>query len=121
MCLTFFIIYLFIYFYLHLSSEFNKTFMDLLKRQFGTRRVKATTVYNEFIHDRDHTHMNATIWPTLTDYVQYLGKSGKCVVDQADDGWYIRYIDRDPETLRRQAEAEKKEKVSNSFSLIYLF
>lgn len=93
------------------STEFNKTFMDLLKRQFGTRRVKATTVYNEFIHDRDHTHMNATIWPTLTDYVQYLGKSGKCVVDQADDGWYIRYIDRDPETLRRQAEAEKKEKM----------
>ncbi len=32
-------------------------------------------------------------------------------MDQTEKGWYIQYIDRDPETIRRQAEKERKTKM----------
>jgi hypothetical protein len=63
--------------------------------------VAANKVYNEYIANRNHTHMNATIWSTLTEFVQYLGKEGKCHVEETDKGWYIKYIDRDPEAIAR--------------------
>lgn len=31
-------------------------------------------------------------------------------MDETPKGWYIQYIDRDPETIRRQLELEKKKK-----------
>jgi len=46
--------------------------------------------------------MNATIWNTLTDFVKYLGKEGICEVEETEKGWFIKWIDRRPETLARQ-------------------
>ncbi|XP_057588502.1 DNA/RNA-binding protein KIN17 isoform X3 [Hippopotamus amphibius kiboko] len=54
--------------------------------------------------------MNATQWETLTDFTKWLGREGLCKVDETPKGWYIQYIDRDPETIRRQLELEKKKK-----------
>ena len=31
-----------------------------------------------------------------------LSDSGHCKVDQTEKGWFIQYIDRDPETIERQ-------------------
>ena len=56
--------------------------------------------------------MNATKWVTLSGFIQYLGKSGKCTVDETEKGWYITWIDRDPETIARQEAMSKKEKLS---------
>ena len=39
---------------------------------------------------RVHQHMNSTKWQTLTDFVQYLGKTGKCVVAETDRGFDIQ-------------------------------
>ncbi|KAI1239519.1 hypothetical protein IHE44_0012644 [Lamprotornis superbus] len=36
--------------------------------------------------------------------------AGLCKVDETPKGWYIQYIDRDPETIRRQQEQERKKK-----------
>ena len=36
---------------------------------------------------------------------------GHCNVDQTEKGWFVQYIDRDPETIRRQTEMAKKEKM----------
>lgn len=36
---------------------------------------------------------------------------GHCVVDQTEKGWFVQYVDRDPETIRRQTEMAKKEKM----------
>ena len=55
--------------------------------------------------------MNATRWLTLTDYVQWLGRKGICLVDETEKGWFVTYIDRDPETLRRQEAIVKKRKL----------
>ena len=93
------------------SYEFEKCFLQLLKRQFGTKRVSANLVYQEYIRDRSHTHMNATKWTTLTGFVRFLGKTGKAVVDDTEKGWFITYIDRDPETIARQEADAKKQKL----------
>ncbi|XP_013789460.1 DNA/RNA-binding protein KIN17-like [Limulus polyphemus] len=93
------------------SEEFLNTFMELLKRRFGTKRIHANQVYQEYIADRDHLHMNSTQWETLTDFVKWLGREGHCTVDETEKGWFITYIDRDPETIRRQEAVSKKEKL----------
>ncbi|KRY08979.1 Actin-related protein 2 [Trichinella patagoniensis] len=88
------------------SGEFKKGFLDILTRQFGTKRVKANTVYQEYIKDRNHVHMNSTCWFTLTGFVNYLGRTGICKVDQTEKGWFIQYIDRSLEE-RREKMAKK--------------
>jgi len=94
------------------SGEFEKSFISLLSRCHGTKRTFANAVYQEYIKEKDHTHMNATKWTTLTGFIQHLGKSGKCVVDETEKGWYITWIDRDPETIARQEASNKKVKLA---------
>ncbi|KAM7367331.1 hypothetical protein PAMP_015241 [Pampus punctatissimus] len=76
----------------------------------GTKRVHNNIVYNEYISDREHVHMNSTQWETLTDFTKWLGREGLCKVDETPKGWYVQYIDRDPETIRRQEEQARKKK-----------
>ncbi|XP_069834860.1 DNA/RNA-binding protein KIN17 isoform X1 [Dendropsophus ebraccatus] len=94
----------------YFSDEFRTEFLELLRRRFGTKRVHNNIVYNEYISHREHVHMNATQWETLTDFTKWLGRAGLCKVDETPKGWYIQYIDRDPETIKKQQEQEKKKK-----------
>ncbi|XP_055509413.1 DNA/RNA-binding protein KIN17 isoform X2 [Leucoraja erinacea] len=94
----------------YFSEEFRNEFLELLRRRFGTKRVHNNVIYNEYISHREHVHMNATMWETLTDFTKWLGREGYCKVDETPKGWYIQYIDRDPETICRQQELEKKKK-----------
>lgn len=94
----------------YFSDEFKSDFLELIRRRFGTKRVHNNIVYNEYISDREHVHMNSTQWETLTDFTKWLGKEGYCKVDETPKGWYVQYIDRDPETIRRQEELERKKK-----------
>ncbi|XP_033106526.1 DNA/RNA-binding protein KIN17-like isoform X2 [Anneissia japonica] len=95
----------------YFSEEFLDGFMELLKRRFGTRRIHSNVIYNEYIQDRDHIHMTSTQWETLTDFVKWLGREGYVTVDHTEKGWFITYIDRDPEVLARQKLLEKREKI----------
>lgn len=63
-------------------------------------RVEAHKVYNEFIQDRHHIHMNSTKWLTLSEYVKYLGKEGICTVEESPKGWFIRLVQREPADVR---------------------
>lgn len=58
------------------SQQFLQDFMKLLSHSYGTRRVNANEVYQEYIKDKNHYHMNATRWTTLTGFVMFLGKTG---------------------------------------------
>lgn len=58
--------------------------------------------------DKNHVHMNSTKWASLSDFVQYLGKKGICVVEETERGWYVTYIERDPALLARQEALKKK-------------
>ncbi|CAK1597409.1 unnamed protein product [Parnassius mnemosyne] len=93
------------------SKEFSDGYLELLRRQFGTKRVNANKVYQDYISNRDHLHMNATQWETLTDFVKWLGREGKCVVDETEKGWFVAYIDRDPAGIAAQEAKAKKEKM----------
>ena len=68
------------------SSEFNTCYVNTLKRRFGTKRVHANIVYQEYINDKDHIHMNSTRWLTLTDYVKWLVKASVLLTRQKKVG-----------------------------------
>ena len=80
--------------------------------RFGTKRVKANNVYQEFIQDKHHLHMNATRWVTLTEFIKHLGRTGVAHVDETDKGWFIAWIDRSPKALEKQEASLKKERAT---------
>jgi DNA/RNA-binding protein KIN17 len=84
------------------SKEFETIFLDTLRMRHSTARVNANNVYQEVIRDKSHIHMNATIWATLTDFCKYLGKTGKCIVEETEQGWFVTYIERDISKLERE-------------------
>ncbi|KAG9400268.1 hypothetical protein AC1031_011180 [Aphanomyces cochlioides] len=94
------------------SEMFERAFLENLRRSHTTKRVSAHVVYNEYIRDKHHVHMNATRWTTLSGFVQYLGKTGKCVVEETEKGWFIQYINRDPAAIARQEELKRKQQSS---------
>ncbi|PSR70847.1 hypothetical protein PHLCEN_2v13288 [Hermanssonia centrifuga] len=96
------------------SSTFQHEFIQLLSRRFGTKRVKANTVYQEFIQDRNHLHMNSTRWVTLTEFAKHLGRSGLARVDETEKGWFIAWIDNSPKALAKQEASMKKERATTS-------
>lgn len=96
------------------SYDFAKGYLTILRRQFGTKRVNANKVYQEYISDKDHVHMNGTRWVTLTGFVRWLGGTGQCIVDETEKGWFITYIDRSPETVEREQKKKKKEKMDKN-------
>ena len=84
----------------------------LFLKRFGTKRVKANNVYQEYIQDKNHLHMNATRWVTLTEFIKYLGRAGIAHVDETDKGWFIAWIDRSPKALEKQEASLKKERAT---------
>ncbi|TQE07139.1 hypothetical protein C1H46_007192 [Malus baccata] len=84
------------------SEEFERSFLDLMKQSHRFSRIASTIVYNEYINDRHHVHMNSTEWATLTEFLKYLGRTGKCKVDETLKGWFITYVDRDSEMLFKE-------------------
>ncbi|WFD33077.1 hypothetical protein MSPP1_004134 [Malassezia sp. CBS 17886] len=92
------------------SSQFQSQFISLLSRRFSTRRVLANQVYQEFIQDRHHLHMNATRWVTLSEFVKHLGRAGIVKVDDSPLGWFISWIDNSPSALARQDALRKMDR-----------
>lgn len=54
--------------------------------------------------------MNATKWPSLTEYAKHLGREGLCRVEETEKGLFVAWIDNSPETLRRREALQKKER-----------
>ncbi|XP_042492082.1 KIN17-like protein [Macadamia integrifolia] len=90
------------------SEEFERSFVEHMKRSHRFSRVAATVVYNEYIADRHHIHMNSTQWATLTEFVKHLGRTGQCKVEETPKGWFMTYIDRDSETLFKERLKNKR-------------
>lgn len=69
--------------------------------RFGTKRVRINQVYQEYIADKSHLHMNATRWVTLTEFAKHLGSTGVARVDETEKGWFIAWIDSSPKALAK--------------------
>jgi len=92
------------------SQEFEQGFMQLMSHSYRSTRVLANTVYCDFISNRHHTHMNSTIWVTLSNFVQYLGRTGQCKIDKTPKGWYLQWIDNSAEAKLRAQKAQELER-----------
>ncbi|KAL2900165.1 KIN17-like protein [Bienertia sinuspersici] len=90
------------------SEQFESAFLDHMKRSHRFSRIATTVVYNEYITDRHHVHMNSTKWISLTEFVNHLGETGKCKVEETPKGLFITYIDRDSETLFKDRRKRKR-------------
>ncbi|UKZ83582.1 hypothetical protein TrVFT333_011391 [Trichoderma virens FT-333] len=91
------------------SDEFSKDFLQLLRTAHGEKQVHINKFYQEYIANKEHIHMNATKWPSLTEYAKYLGKEGLCRVEETEKGLHISWIDNSPDALRRQEALRRKE------------
>lgn len=96
------------------SKDFERSYLSTLRMRHGTKKVNANNVYQELISDKQHIHMNATHWATLTEFVQYLGKTGKCVVEETERGWFVSYIERDAAILARKELMERREEAEKA-------
>ena len=94
------------------SRDFEKDFNAILRRQYNGKRVHANVVYQQYISDKNHVHMNATCWVTLTSYIRHLERTGKCEIENTEKGWYITWVLKDPEEELREKKAAKKEKMA---------
>ena len=58
------------------SKEFEDGMMEIIQRKARSQRQNANQMYKDYIANKQHFHMNATIWETLTDFIMYLGRTG---------------------------------------------
>ncbi|KEF61209.1 uncharacterized protein A1O9_02774 [Exophiala aquamarina CBS 119918] len=100
------------------SNQFLKDFIQLLRTGHGEKKVNVNHFYQEYISNKEHIHMNATKWSSLTEFAKYLGREGMVRVDEDEknegragaSGLMISWIDNSPEALRRQEALRKKER-----------
>ena len=92
------------------SNQFSRDFLQLLRTAHGEKKINVNHFYQEYIAEKEHVHMNATKWPSLTEYTKYLGREGICRVEESEKGLFIAWIDNSPEALRRQDAIRKKER-----------
>lgn len=91
------------------STQFNRDFLAQLRTAHGTKSTHINRFYQEYIQNKEHVHMNATRWPSLTEYAKYLGREGLCRVEETDKGLHVAWIDNSPEALKRAEAIRKKE------------
>jgi DNA/RNA-binding protein KIN17 len=87
------------------SDAFLQDFMSILHQRYGSNSVSANNVYQEYIKDRNHVHMNSTRWTTLTEFVKDLGRTGRCRVEDREGTWWVTYVDREVIERKRRADA----------------
>lgn len=92
------------------SNEFLSDFVKLLRTGHREKKVHINRFYQEYIANKEHIHMNATKWSSLTEFAKYLGKEGICRVEETEKGIFISWIDNSPEALRRQDAVRRKER-----------
>jgi DNA/RNA-binding protein KIN17 len=92
------------------SGQFQRDFLQLLRTSHGEKKVQLNHFYQEYISNKEHVHMNATKWPSLTEFAKFLGREGICRVEEDDKGIHVAWIDNSPEALRRQDAVRKKER-----------
>ena len=87
------------------SYEFEKCFLDLLRMEYGDKKVLANKVYKDNISDQNHTHMNSTKWATLNSFLIYLQTTNKCTLEETDKGPLISFLDTSPQGIEKRKVA----------------
>ena len=104
------------------SRQFQRDFVQLLRTGHGEKKINANHFYQEYIGNKEHVHMNATKWASLTEFVKMLGREGVVRVEEDEgrrdeggnerggaSGLMIAWIDDSPDALRRKEAVRRKE------------
>ena len=101
------------------SDRFQRDFITLLRTSHREKKVHVNRFYQEYIADKEHVHMNATRWHSLTEFAAHLGRQGICrVEEEEEDGLFISWIDNSPEALRRHDALKRKERQDKGDELL---
>ncbi|KAI1827879.1 domain of Kin17 curved DNA-binding protein-domain-containing protein [Xylaria intraflava] len=92
------------------SRQFLRDFIQLLRTSHGEKSVHINQFYQNYIANKEHIHMNATKWPSLTEFAKHLGRESICRVEETDKGIHIAWIDDSPDAIRRR-EAARRQKM----------
>lgn len=68
------------------STQFQANFLKDLRDYHGEKAVNANRFYNSLIQDKDHIHLNATKWTSLSQFIQHLSKQGLIRVASQNEG-----------------------------------
>ncbi|CAN3501022.1 hypothetical protein DICA1_C18426 [Diutina catenulata] len=90
------------------SAELQRDFLRLLKITHGTKAVDANRFYQEYIADKNHVHMNATRWSSLSQFVRYLGDRGLVTVT-GESALNIALVDADEKDRQQRAQELERE------------
>jgi DNA/RNA-binding protein KIN17 len=92
------------------STDFQRDFVSLLRTAHGEKWISANKFYNEYIRDKEHVHMNATKWSSLTEFTKHLGREGICHVKEDEkDGLMIAWRDTSAAAVKRKEEIAELE------------
>lgn len=91
------------------SRQFLTEFVAQLRTAHGEKSVHANRFYQEVIARRDHVHLNATRWHSLTDFVKHISREGIVRAEEKEDGIFIAWIDDSPEAMKRREAVRRKE------------
>lgn len=95
------------------STAFKNTFLDVLRRMFPNREVAANVVYIQVIKDKNHVHMNSTIWESLHGFCNHLYNHGIIDMRMTERGPIIKYKGKESQELEEDLQKENIEKQSN--------
>ncbi|KAI3400199.1 hypothetical protein diail_4084 [Diaporthe ilicicola] len=84
------------------SNQFNNDFLQQLRTSHGTKAVLINHFYQEYIANKQHTHMNATRWPSLTER--------KELQDKGDEERELRMILEQQKRAEKAAEERRRDK-----------
>ena len=76
------------------SNDFTQGFMNTLKVRWGSKKVLANKVYQDYIADKEHVHMNATRWNSVHGFVLFCKAKGLIELEETEKGPVIQYIDK---------------------------
>ena len=92
------------------SDQFLKDFVAQLKTSHGEKEIHINKFYQEVIARKDHVHLNATKWHSLTEFAKFLGREGVCRVEEKEgEGIFVAWIDDSPEAMERREKVRRKE------------
>jgi DNA/RNA-binding protein KIN17 len=74
------------------SSEFMNGFLRVLHVRWGSKKILANRVYQDYIADKDHVHLNATRWQSVHGFVLFLKSKGLVELEESEKGPIIQYI-----------------------------
>ena len=100
---------------LNSPRQFKDSFLDLMRVSYFSKPVSANKIYQDYISDRKHVHMNSTKWTTLTEFCKDLEKNGYITIEDQDErnSVIIQYVDRGVESALAKQQATKNRKIEH--------